>query len=159
MANRQHRSKGKIKKDYSALLDGAKRAQESLSDNERRILDSFFKLSAGGLGASYTAYSFLSRTENISWGIAAMNLCIYVVVILFDLLSSYYAKRQAKKLRDFFLDKIKAGEDMKGRSINELFEFTNSGIITFNWITFGLLFTNILFTISYTLIILFYGAG
>lgn len=88
-----------------------------------------------------------------------MNLCIYVVVILFDLLSSYYAKQQAKKLRDFFLDKIKAGEDMKGRSINELFKFTNSGIIAFNWITFGLLIANILFTISYTLIILFYGAG
>lgn len=151
----RHTDLKSISDNGDKLFEGVLRAQATLSDNERRILDGFFKLSAGGLALSFTIFSFLSDKVSMNWIPVAINLSFYVIVILFELYSSYFAKKQAAYLKNFLLNRIISNEEMSGNSINELFDMANEKITSLNWITCILLISNILFTVIYVLIILF----
>lgn len=126
-----------------------RKAQQAMIDNEDQFNSRIFTLASGGLGLSFTVYSFIvsEMKLTLTWPAYAIWISFLVCIVLgmtSSAIATFLSVRLEKKARKM----VKEGEDLPEEIANKLIDSANKTLLRIDWIAFILL---ILTTVAATL--------
>lgn len=144
--------KKKCNSEYEGIDKAISMTEKSVLSNESTISKRTYGLSVGGLGLSFTVFSFLAGNHwDVNWVIISILLAIYVCVIFLDSLSVLLARSKAKDLFDFFRGARRRGEHLSNNTINDLIDIPNESIFKFSKTILVVLLINMVATLVYVI--------
>lgn len=134
----------------NALVEGCEKVEKTIDDNSTILSERTFSLASGGLVTSFSIISYIIEHQGKTIGVAAICLWMaYLICILLDCMSLFYAQHQAEKQGKEFRDLVTIGTVLPASEVNAMIDVVNRKIKRFNLVVFCLLFASIVATAIY----------
>jgi len=125
-------------------------AEKAYHENGEKLSSRIFTLSAGGLGLSFTIFSFIVGENKSVLGWPALAIWgAYLLCILLDTFALAYAKRLAGKLEKRTREMIEAGETITDKDANTLVDQLNRRLTCYSNAVFILVIVTLVCTAAY----------
>lgn len=133
------------------LVEGWQKTEKAIDENAALLSERTYSLGAGGLALSFTVISFIIGEGKVSldWQ-APVIWGLFLICILADTHSYFYAKSKAEKLELLFRNKVDKGEKMSAAEVNSMIDKANKGVRLYNTIVFWTLIVAIVWAAAYS---------